>query len=168
MKKLNILKTIVDIVWIFAMFSVPLILFAVVFIFLSEDTSTLNIKIIGLQVNEATIVTKLILVVMLCVYFITIYCVYLFKEILRCFQRLKIFDELVIVNFNKIGNLLIISSLISGASSFIHEFFFSEKVHLEIGINSFIVMLCTGFFFIVLSEIFKISKKLKEENELTI
>ena len=168
MRKLNILKTIVDIVWILSMFSVPIILFVVVFIFLSEDAGTLNVKLLGLQIHETTMVTKLTLGVLLLIYFLLIYCIYLFKKILRCFQKLKIFDEIVIVNFNRIGNLLIISSLISGASFFIHELFYSHKIHLEVGMNSFLLMLCLGFFFIVLSEIFKISKKLKDENELTI
>jgi len=168
MRKLNILKTIVDIVWIISVFSVPLILFSVIFLFLSEDTGNLKIKIIGLQINETTIFTKLTLGVLFLIYLLLIYCIYLFKKILRCFQRLKMFDELVIVNFNKIGYLLIISSLISGTLSFIYKLFYAKTIHLEIGVNSFLVMLCLGFFFMVLSEIFKISKNMKEESDLTI
>ena len=168
MKKLNILKTIVDILWILSMFSVPLILFMSVFIFISDDISIFNIKINGLEINETSFISKFILSVMLLVYILLIYCIYLFKSILLSFQRLKIFDEIVIVNFNKIGYLLIISSLTSGILSFIYDFFYSEEIHLEIGFNSNLLMLCLGFFFIILSETFKMSKKIKEENELTI
>ncbi len=168
MRKLNILKTIVDIVWILSMFSVPLILFLFSIVFLSDDISSFNIKINGLEIQETTIVTKLILGVMLGIYFILIYCIYLFKKVLRCFQRLKMFDEIVIVNFNKIGYLLTVCSVLYGVSSFIYNTLYSKKINLEIGINSFLIMLSIGFFFTILSEIFKISKNLKEENELTI
>lgn len=168
MRKLNILKTIVDIVWILSMFSVPLILFLFSIVFMSDDISSFNIKINGLEIQETTIVTKLILGVMLGIYFILIYCIYLFKKVLRCFQRLKMFDEIVIVNFNRIGYLLTVCSVLYGVSSFIYNTLYSKKINLEIGINSFLIMLSIGFFFTILSEIFKISKNLKEENELTI
>ncbi|UMB52784.1 DUF2975 domain-containing protein [Lutibacter sp. A64] len=168
MKKLNILKTIVDILWILSMFSVPLILFMSVFIFISDDISIFNIKINGLEIVETSLISKFILSAMLLVYILLIYCIYLFKSILRSFQRLKIFDEIVIENFNKIGYLLIISAIASGALSFIYDFLYSKEIHLEIGFNSNLLMLCLGFFFIILSETFKMSKKLKEENELTI
>ena len=168
MRKLNVLKTIVDILWILAMFSIPLILFLFVFIFLSDDISIYNIKINGLEVQSTSGFTNLILGVMLFIYFLLIYCIFLFKKVLRCFQQLKIFDEIVIVYFNKIGYLLVISSILYGGASFLYTSIYSKKLSLEIGFNSFLIMLCLGFFFIVLSEIFKISKKLKEENELTI
>jgi hypothetical protein len=168
MKKLNILKAIVDIMWILTMFSVPLILFFFVFIFLSDDISMYNIKINGLEVIHTSVITKLVLGVMLVVYLLLIYCIYLFKKVLRCFQKLKIFDDIVIVNFNKIGYLLIISSIFYGGSSFLYTSIYSKKISLEIGFNSFLIMLCFGFFFIILSEIIKISKNLKDENELTI
>lgn len=168
MKKLNILKVIVDIMWILAMFSVPLILFLFVFIFISDDISTFNIKINGLELIQTSVLTKIILGVMLCTYFLLIYCIYLFKKILRSFQKLKIFDEQVIVNFNKMGFLLITASLLYGGSSFVYNIVYSKMLSLEIGFNSFLIMLCFGFFFIVLSEIFKISRNMKDENELTI
>ena len=150
------------------MFSVPLILFMFVLIFTSDDIINFNIKIIGFRINEDTSTNKFILALNLIIYIVVIYCIYLFKSILLSFQRLKIFDEIVIVNFNKIGYLLIISSLTSGILSFIYDFFYSEEIHLEIGFNSNLLMLCLGFFFIILSETFKMSKKIKEENELTI
>lgn len=168
MRKLNILKTIVDIFWIFSMITIPAILFLIPIIFLSEDISIFNIKINGLEINETTLTTKLILCFMSLIYLVLIYCVYLFKKILRCFQKLKIFDEIVIVNFNRIGNLLIISAILSWTLTFIYNVSYSHKIHLEIGFSPYLLMLCLGFFFIVLSEIFKISKKLKDENELTI
>ncbi|MDH5718978.1 MAG: hypothetical protein OEZ22_15225, partial [Spirochaetia bacterium] len=85
MRKLNVLKTIVDILWILAMFSIPLILFLFVFIFLSDDISIYNIKINGLEVQSTSGFTNLILGVMLFIYFLLIYCIFLFKKVLRCF-----------------------------------------------------------------------------------
>jgi len=168
MRKLNILKTIVDIFWIISMLSIPFILFLFPFIFFSDDISVFNIEINGLKIETTSNFTKIILSIMLVAYLILIYCVYLFKKILRCFQSLKIFDEIVIKNFNKIGYLLVTSSLLTEIPSFVYRFLFRKKVSLEIGFSPFILMLCLGFFFMVLSEIFKISKNMKEESDLTI
>lgn len=168
MKKLNILKAIVDLFWIVTMLSIPFILFLLVFVFISDDISTFNIKINDLLIEETNIFTKITLAILLLTYLLLIYGVYLFKKSLVCFQRLKIFDEVVINNFNKIGYILVSSSFLIEIPSFLYRFFYKKEVGFEIGFSSFILMLCSGFFFMILSEIFKISKKLKEDNELTI
>ncbi|WP_414692206.1 DUF2975 domain-containing protein [Olleya sp. UBA1516] len=36
------------------------------------------------------------------------------------------------------------------------------------GFSSFLIMLCFGLFFMVLSEVFKVAKYTKQENDLTI
>jgi hypothetical protein len=168
MRKLNILKSIIDIFWIFSMISIPIIIFLFGFVFFTEDISAFNIKINGLKIETTTIVTKVILAVMLVSYLLLIYCLYLFKKSLRYFQKLKIFDDLVIDNFNRIGVFLIISSILTVGSSIVYNALYQKKLSLEIGFSPFILMLSLGFFFMVLSEIFKISKNMKEENELTI
>lgn len=168
MKKLNILKAIVDLFWIVTMLSVPFILFLLVFVFISDDISTFNIKINDLLIEETNIYTKITLAILLLTYLLLIYGVYLFKKSLVCFQRLKIFDEVVVTNFNKIGYILVSSSFLIEIPSFLYRFFYKKEVGFEIGFSSFILMLCSGFFFMILSEIFKISKNLKEDNELTI
>jgi uncharacterized membrane protein (DUF373 family) len=83
------------------------------------------------------------------------------------FQQRKIFDVIVIDNFKKMGYLLLIASLIGGISNFIVQIM-KNKITLEISLNSYLLMFSMGLFFLVLSEVFKIAKNMKEENELTV
>ncbi len=66
------------------------------------------------------------------------------------------------------GVLLVVSSFIMGIPSILYEVFYAENVTITFGFTPFILLLCLGFFFMILSEIFKISRNMKEENELTI
>lgn len=45
---------------------------------------------------------------------------------------------------------------------------YEGEIKLELGLNGFILMIALGLFFMILSELFQIAKKQKEENELTI
>ena len=75
---------------------------------------------------------------------------------------------MVITSFKKIGNLLIISGLISLLISIIGEMYFKESVSISFGLDQNLITICLGLFFLVLSEIFKIAKSAKQENDLTI
>jgi hypothetical protein len=75
---------------------------------------------------------------------------------------------MVIASFQKIGNLLTISGFISLIISIISKIYFEQKVTLEFGLNQHLVIICLGLFFLVLSEVFKIAKNAKQENDLTI
>ena len=103
-------------------------------------------------------------------YLIVVYCLFLFRDVLNHFYLLKIFDDVVLKNFNKIGYLLITSAFLTGITSTIYKIYYMNKVTAAINFSysPFILLICSGLFFMVLSEIFKISKNLKEENELTI
>jgi len=166
MKKLNILKTIVDLSWIFLTPVILIILLAIPYILFVDNSNYYDIHISGFSIKSIDFPTKMLLVTKMVSYLILIYCVYIFSKILEYFQRHKIFDEFVLKNFNKMGVLLVVCSFIMGISSILYEIFYAENVTLTFGFTPF--LLCMGMFFMVLSEIFKISKNMKEENELTI
>jgi hypothetical protein len=168
MRKLIILKSIVDLFWILSLPIVPLILIFIPISFITADFNYFPFKINGVEIETFDLGTKIILTVMLLSYLLLIYCIYLFRKILTCFIRVKIFEEAVITNFNKIGNLLVLSSFLIGIPSILYKIYYTENIRFELGISPFIFLLCLGFFFMILSEIFKISRKMKEENELTI
>lgn len=113
-------------------------------------------------------------------YLILIYCLYLFRKVITLIIDLNFFHTNVIKLFSKIGKLLIVfgvaevliscipvsyNYLTLEANSFTHhnEFFrgFSFSY-------TFFIWLAIGLFFMVLSELFKVAKEAKEENELTI
>ena len=168
MKKLNILKAIVDLVWIFTM---PIILFIILFIpllFIYDDLGSIDLEVINIALFSADTFGKFLISIVLLTYGLLIYCLFLFRKLLRYFINRKVFDEYVIKTFHKIGILLVISGVITLVISFVSRLHFQQEFKIEIGMNEHLVVLCLGLFFMVLSEIFRIAKTAKEENDLTI
>jgi hypothetical protein len=167
MRKINILKAIVDLLWIFSMPIVLLIIgFSIAIFFV--DLGELNIKINSVNFNSDTLLSKTLLVISALNYLLIIAALYFFRKVLNYFIRVKIFEETVITSFKKIGNLLSVSGIISLTISMISKVYFEQKISLEFGLNQHIVIICLGLFFIILSEIFQIAKTAKQENDLTI
>lgn len=159
MKKIHILKAIVDFVWILTCLLIPFIIVFIPFLFI-YDIKDLDVTISDINLSTLTIYGKLLISISLISYLMLIYSLFLFRRVLGYFLRLKI--------FKKIGVLLSISGLISFSISIISNLYFNQKFKLEIGMNEHIVILCLGLFFMILSEIFKIAKNTKQENDLTI
>lgn len=168
MKKLSILKTIVDLFWILSIPFIPIVLLVIPYILFVDNSNYLDIHISGFRIKTIDFPTKILIITKMVSELILIYCVYIFGRILEYFQRNKVFDEFVLKNFNKMGVLLVVSSFIMGIPSILYEVFYAENVTITFGFIPFILLLCLGFFFMILSEIFKISRNMKEENELTI
>ena len=167
MKKINILKTIVDLLWIFSM-PVVLIIIGVSFTTFFVDLSDLNIELNTINMNQNDLFSKILFVVSSLNYLLLIVALYFFRKVLTNFVRVRVFEEVVISSFKKIGNLLTFSGFISLIISRIGKIYFEQKVSLEFGLNQHLVLICLGLFFLVLSEIFKIAKNAKQENDLTI
>lgn len=170
MRKVHILKAIVDFIWIVSIPIIPITIIAIPFIFFNDEFLNFLIKSNGVDINIAVVdlPLKIIIAVTLVFTLLIYYCIYLFRKILAYFLRLKMFDDFVISSFNKIGNLLVVYGILSITISFLTRFFYQQKVTIEFGINSNLVILCLGLFFMVLSEIFRISKTIKQENDLTV
>ena len=167
MKKINILKAIVDLLWIFSM-PVVLIIIGISFTTFFVDLSDLNIELNTINMNQNDLFSKILFVVSSLNYLLLIVALYFFRKVLTNFIRVRIFEEVVISSFKKIGNLLTFSGFISLIISIIGKIYFEQKVSLEFGLNQHLVLICLGLFFLVLSEIFKIAKNTKQENDLTI
>ena len=167
MKKINILKPIVDLLWIFSM-PVVLIIIGVSFTTFFVDLSDLNIELDTININQNDLFSKILFVISSLNYLLLILALYFFRKVLTNFVRVRVFEEVVISSFKKIGNLLTFSGFISLIISIIGKIYFEQKVSLEFGLNQHLVLICLGLFFLVLSEIFKIAKNAKQENDLTI
>jgi len=167
MKKINILKAIVDLLWIFSM-PVVLIIIGISFTTFFVDLSDLNIELNTINMNQNDLFSKILFVVSSLNYLLLIVALYFFRKVLTNFVRLRVFEEVVISSFKKTGNLITFSGFISLIISIIGEIYFEQKVSLEFGLNQHLVLICLGLFFLVLSEIFKIAKNTKQENDLTI
>ena len=168
MKKLNILKAIVDLIWIFSMPIIPIVILLVPALFFYDNLSDLNIKINGIELITNDIFSKILMSISVLLYLLIIYCIYLFKKVLLFFIRTKIFDLIVIQSFSKIGNILTLTGIIYFLISIVSKVYIEQKITLEVGLNANLLLICLGLFFIILSEIFKIAQNTKQENDLTI
>ncbi len=168
MRKLNILKAIIDFYWILSMPVILIILFFIPALFFIKGLESLHFRINGMDILVSSLSSKIIIAIYLFSYLIIIYTIYLFKKVLRYFKNLKIFDNYVIAQFNKIGYLLIIASFLNGISIFVFRIMVKQKFSIDIGLSSFILLISLGLFFMILSEIFKISQTMKRENDLTV
>ena len=167
MKKINVLKWIVDVLWIFSMPVVLLIIgFSIAILFF--DLGDLNIEVNTINFDQNNCFSKVLFIISILNYLLIIAALYFFRKVLNRFIRVKIFEEMVITSFKKIGNLLIVSGLISLLISIIGEMYFKESVSISFGLHQNLITICLGLFFLVLSEIFKIAKSAKQENDLTV
>lgn len=170
MKKLNILKTVLDFFWWSALlFLTGLILFLPFYLFNSEMDVAVKIK--GQEIASQTIFSKAIVFVNVVSSLLFLYSIYLLRKVVILFQRREIFNDEVVRLFNLIGKLIVASSIISSFSIFFYNMI--ERNHLGLSLDfgsydSFLISVSLGLFFMVISEIFKIAKTMKEENELTV
>ena len=167
MRKLNFLKTIVDYVWILSIICYPIIIVVCATMMISNNPIDFPIKINGNLIELDTIWNKIGLIISLLNFGLMLYALYNFKIVLLNFKNKLIFEVENSMFLDKIGNLIIFSSslyLITELLSSISK----NNVSIQIGIGPFLYLMALGLFFKVLSEVFLIGKRIKEENELTI
>lgn len=166
MKKLNLLKGIVDFVWITTLVAIPFLLFFIAMILFSKENLDIPIKVNGTILEVVDFQSKLLFIFIIISAFLIIYGIFLFRKLLRLFQLKVIFDTEVVFLLKKIGFVIILSALFGGIPNFIHEII-KNNISLNLGLNPFVLLFSLGLFFLVLSEVFTIAKSIKEENDLT-
>ncbi|WP_242203787.1 DUF2975 domain-containing protein [Aestuariivivens insulae] len=175
MKKLKLLKLITDIIYYLNIILItisPIVAFAVII--------TINSEGLEYKGKEYTnIGAGLIFSYLLkyLVYLALVYCLYLFRKIILFFLELKIFDNMVINLFNKIGKYLILIGFGFIISSCIpidynyttyHSGGFTNHYKHEYNFQLNFIWIAIGLFFQVLSEVLSSANELKQENDLTI
>jgi Protein of unknown function (DUF2975) len=170
MRKLNILKAVLDLFWFFTLISIAGMLIFIPFYLFSSNID-IPIKIKGQEISANTILTKIVVFVNIISGLLFFYSIYLLRKLVGLFQKREIFNDEVVRLFNLIGKLVIASSVISTVSLFIYNAV--ERNHLGLtldfgGYDSFLISISLGLFFMVISEIFKIAKNIKEESDLMI
>ena len=167
MRKLYLLKAIIDFVWIMAVIFVPFLLIFIGYLLMSNEPFDIPIKMDGIEITVLDLNAKIVLFFATLSYLVVLYGLYLIKKLLRLFQLKIIFDDKIIFYFNRIGNLFILSGFVSGVPAFFYKIAQGE-IKIEIGANPFLYLISLGLFFAVLAEVFKMGKQLKEENDLTV
>lgn len=169
MRKLTILKSLIDFVWIVTCIpAILLLLFFTVYMFIEPEVLKMVFETedILLQTSTATVQVLGLLYIIVC--FVSIYCVYLFRKTISYFQKVQPFHTYVIDNYYKIGYLLIGIGISFSVLYFLAQLFLTKEFKIHIGWSPYLMLICLGLFFMVLSEVFKVAKHSKEENNLTI
>lgn len=167
MRKLIFLNSIVDYVWIMSIIAYPLLIVFCVLMLISKESIDIPINTSGNLIELNTIWSKIALIICLLNFGLMLYALYNFKMLLNNFRQKLIFASDNSIFLKKIGNLIICSSslyLIAELLSSISK----NNVSIQIGFGPFLYLMALGLFFKVLSEVFSIGKRIKEENELTI
>ena len=170
MKKLNILKTILDVFWFFSIIgSVTISIFLTMYLF--ETNPDIAIEIRGLKILNHNAFTKTIVVIYTISGLVFLYSIYLLRKVIILFQKREIFNTEVSRLLDVIGITILVSSILSNLSIFAYKSV--ERNHLGVsldfgGFDSFLISISLGLFFMIISEVFKIAKNIKEENDLTI
>ncbi|RIY38167.1 hypothetical protein CKY20_01060 [Capnocytophaga canis] len=159
MRKIFILKTILDLLFILSIFGV----LSFISFFLEE-----TIRVNGYDVTADTLFAKIVLWLWYIGYLLFIYILYLFRKTAYLFLRVRIFNEKVVKNLNKIGILLIIITICTDISLMIYSVIERKNIGLRLDTNPVLFKIAVGLLFMTLSEVLKISTKMKEENDLTI
>jgi hypothetical protein len=167
MRKLVFLKTIVDYVWIMSIFAFPLLIVFIGFVLFSNEPIDIPINISGIKINADTSLGKIGLVLSVVNFGIVLFALYNFKSLLNNFRKKIIFEENTYQLLNKIGNLVMLSASIYLISDLLGAFS-KSTIGINLGFGPFLYLMSLGLFFKVLSEVFIIGKRIKEDNELTI
>ncbi|APY08633.1 hypothetical protein BWZ20_10105 [Winogradskyella sp. J14-2] len=169
MRRLIILKSLVDFVWILSCIpGIALLAFFSVFMFINPESLRFVFDVNDDVLTSTVTTTQILGLIIIVLIAIGIYCFYLFRKTLRYFQKVKPFHKDVISNFYKIGYLLSAIGLVGFITVFIARLVFSNEFKISLGLSPYILLICLGLFFMVLSEVFKVAKHAKEENDLTI
>lgn len=170
MKKLNILKTILDIFWFFSLLAcIPMIIFLTMYLFENGGDMSINFK--GHKIINHNAFTKTIVTINTMSCFIFLYSIYILRKVVSLFQKRKIFNPEIPKMLNLIGISILTSSTISSLCFIIYQRVEGNYLGLSLdfgGYDSFLISVSLGLFFMVLSSIYKILLSLKEENDLTI
>ena len=167
MKKLNFLKTIVDYVWITSIIAYPLLIVFCIMLLTSNEPIDIPIKISGIDINTTTFLGKIGIFLCLINFGFILCAIYNFRSLLNNFRKKIIFEVDCYQLLDKIGNLVILSASLYLISNLLNSFS-KSTISINLGFEPFLYLMSLGLFFKVLSEVFIIGKRIKEENELTI
>lgn len=166
-----ILKTILDILFLFVIFGTVIFIILVGIFMMNSEGSIpfrVNDNLIASLNAEAYTVLAFVLVSRI----IFIYTVYKFKYLVRLFFKGKFLNVEQVKLTKIIGQLIIVVALLDTVPGVIYQTFFEQSPRQEnyglASVDSFWFIIAIGLFFMFLSKIFENARIMKEENELTI
>lgn len=166
-----LLKTILNIYFIFSAFSLIVFLISLIIIFFTgTDLPFVSIENPPQNINKFAL-WRLILTEVIKT-FTFVYGLYVLRKLIRSFFRKKLYTKLQIASLNLSGRLICLSVIFGAISEFLKRIIVDSRISLNFGMeltfSSFWIILAFGIFLIFLSKVFENARLLKQENELTI
>lgn len=167
MRKLNFLKFIIDLAFIFGCLGL-----AVVFGLLISAAFSSEL-LFDFRIEETMLTFKskffwAITALSVVKYSLSLTALYFFRVALENFRLLKIFSQAVIDSFRKMGYLLILGCFLGWIASFLVNLGVKNQFSINFELNTNVLYLCVGLFFLVLAEIFTIAKLHNDELKMTV
>jgi hypothetical protein len=134
---------------------------------ISNEPIDIPFQISGNNIELNTVTSKIAFIIALLNYGLGIYILYLFQKLLNQFYKKLIFEDICYDLLREIGKLILYSAFIYLLCEFLIQIS-KDKVSIQFGYGPFIYLIGIGLFFKVLAEVFKVGKRLREQNELTI
>lgn len=170
MKILNILKTFINLFLGFYALCFVVAIVGVVMNSLVEDFDLISVSYSDNPLPEQISSAVFLIIVVL----LQLASLFYLRKFIYDIHPQNLFSLKQIDWLDKIGKLVIISTIIDVVPGFILRMIFEYKISISfmgettnLYYNSFYMMII-GLFFVFLSKLFRIAKNLKEDNELTI
>ena len=168
MKTINILKTLINIYYylmiiafVAGVITIPLLLF-------TDQPYTMSLFDRQIDIGQLSSGKSILIVLVLgTVLYFYFRAIQLMRNTVKKLAEGHYFSERVIVNFKKMGTLFLICGIGFSVVNIILKLLLENR--LSVGLDSSLFLfVITGLFFLFLSEVFKVAKDAKEENDLTV
>lgn len=170
MKKIKILKTLLDFFWYITIVGTFTVAIIFVFVMFSKNLFKTPIDILGKKIIPSPPETILLILLALFLLGSIFNALFNLRKLIALFDKCIIFDNQNILFLKNIGTSLMVTTLIILISIIVGNFILLNngvlKGSFPFGYIFFTAI--SGLFFLVLSEVFKIAKNMKEERDLTI
>ncbi|MFC6857895.1 DUF2975 domain-containing protein [Zunongwangia atlantica] len=165
-----LLKTILDICFIFSAFSLVVFLISLIITFSTGTDLFVSIEKPPEDLNNFALWGLILIEVIKT--FAFVYGLYVLRKLIRSFFGNKLYTKLQIASLNLSGRLICLSVILGAVSEFFKKMIVDSRIELNFGLefsfSSFWIILAFGIFLIFLSKVFTNARQLKQENELTI
>jgi len=170
MKKIKILKTLLDCFWYISIVGTFMVTIILVFAMISQDFFKIPIDIFSEKVIPSPPETILLIILIAILLGSIFYVLFNLRKLIVLFDKCIIFENQNILLLKNIGTSFMFATILIIILIGVGNYILQKNGILKGSFPFGYIFLTaiSGLFFLVLSEVFKIAKITKEENELTI
>ncbi|WP_081891274.1 DUF2975 domain-containing protein [Gillisia sp. Hel_I_29] len=172
MKSLQLLKLSIDICFIILIIDVIFSFFTYLMLILYGEPFTVTINDSQKEIVDLNFSSGLLIISNFAVTLLSTYAIYLLRKLIRSFFKNSFFTKLQIALFRLIGQLIVLSVVLQFIVHFFSTMLLEKRLEIGVSVDSgyysSLFILSIGLFFIYMSKLFKKSRSLQEENDLTV